>query len=454
MVVIAVALDDAKSDSFVLKISSSIVDLIVKASLILFFSVIAYSIFKSTNFNIVLTLLFAITLLISFNGTKSIYAALTLSFVAVFPICGAEIIIKPSSNVVLLLSTITVCIYVAFATLSEKQELIALVSLIGLAVINVVMLFVVVDSLGMTLLLGSIVTAVFIIKVGGSHIVLTIATAIGMTLRAFIVRVFASTLYFFKGIKELPSNWWENTFVIDIKTSPELLPGISKTYPSLSFWSQISNFKSETKSSYLYFLLPVMSIVFFLPAYLYRLSIKGTSWFYWPLFFLLRPLPTSIKKNYRERDLCFPILNPLVAFSSILCVLMGVVSLVSLDGLSNFVDFPGVPTYLEYILIVDWANVRIWEWLFLGVALVGFCRVWIASRAIANYKTGIDYSEVASWSLGAMHILNRLHSFLVIISLAVAFGSVAVHILPEQLEYIMPSIWIEAVQNFYGVYKS
>jgi hypothetical protein len=113
--------------------------------------------------------------------------------------------------------------------------------------------------------------------------------AFGLWLRTIGIRVGATLRYFGPGIREVPRNFRHTLFVIDIRHSPELMPGISTTVSGDAPYTShyiFRLFQEETT-----WLLKVSAIlvflIFFIPAYLYRLSIKSTCWVYLPLVYVV-----------------------------------------------------------------------------------------------------------------------------------------------------------------------
>ncbi len=187
-----------------------------------------------------------------------------------------------------------------------------------------------------------------------------VGAGVGFAVRTVMIRL-AATLRFllFDGIRSLPENWLENNFIIDTATPAELVPGIGKHHEKFTLNGVINEFKRRDKVRKLLFFLVIP--IWFIPVFLYRLNIKSTCWFYWPLAFLLRPLPTDDRSERRQRDLCWPWTNPAQLVLIGLGILWFGVSLVCLLGakpLSSLPDWPAVSFWLEYLFILDWSRLE------------------------------------------------------------------------------------------------
>jgi len=274
----------------------------------------------------------------------------------------------------------------------------------------------------------------------------------GYAARAITIRL-AATLRFLvpDGIKSLPDNWRENNFVIDTMTPAELVPGIGKRNESLTLNGVINRLKeADIALKFAFFLfIPI----WFIPVFFYRLNIKATCWFYWPLAFLLRPLPTDDRMERRQRDLCWPWTNPaqlsLIIGSGALGLFAVFASLIEIESLLGFAGWSGVPFWLEYLFILDWSRLEPWHWANLSIAVTGIAMLLIAGNAVAAYKAGLDYGQETPWSLPAMHLLWRLRTLAVVATLLLALGSVVVHLQPGWLDYL-PARQAQAVAEFYG----
>ncbi|CAD6879946.1 hypothetical protein [Methylomonas albis] len=111
-------------------------------------------------------------------------------------------------------------------------------------------------------------------------IAIAIAIAMGVWTRSLLIRITASLRYCRSGLANLPNNWQQLLWIVDVKHEPELIPGLNQTTDDLSLNRLLSD--DQKFATY-----PV-AVVLFLPALLWRWSLKSTLWMWWPVALLLR----------------------------------------------------------------------------------------------------------------------------------------------------------------------
>lgn len=110
---------------------------------------------------------------------------------------------------------------------------------------------------------------------------------LGILLRGFAIRLFATLKNPLAGLAQLPENWRESLLTIDFLHSPELLPQASVVDKDLSvkgLW--------ETRKKYFHVekvFLGILLLCLYLPAIAYRWSLKATAWLWFPLALSLTP---------------------------------------------------------------------------------------------------------------------------------------------------------------------
>ena len=304
---------------------------------------------------------------------------------------------------------------------------------------------------------GIVVVGLSIVPLAWPSIAVTVADiassaglALGWVVRAISSRIVATSRYPVEGAKSLPKNWFENSFVIDFTTDPELLPGIRHRKSIFTLSGMRKKSRKENNIWFRYAFYPIATILFFLPALLYRLHIKATCWLYWPLFYLLRPALTKDTTEMRRRELCFPLSNPIQALIVGLSIVWFAISLLHIDQLKQITGWTGAPVYWEYLLIMDWSSLKLWDWAHLVTAVTGVGMIWIAGNALGSYRNKVDYSEERPSMVKAMTGLRRTRTLAVIAALGIALGSVVINLKPELVEEYVP-VWAEGIQGFYSV---
>jgi hypothetical protein len=106
----------------------------------------------------------------------------------------------------------------------------------------------------------------------------------GIWLRSVLVRVVATLAHPWYGLRSLPANWRRVLWVLDLRHPPELVPDLQLWTKAFSMLEIQSILRSPGLMKKLFGLLAFAC--FFLPAMLYRWSIKSTLWLYWPLLWL------------------------------------------------------------------------------------------------------------------------------------------------------------------------
>lgn len=127
-------------------------------------------------------------------------------------------------------------------------------------------------------------------------------TVIGVLLRGLLIRWVATLSHLRAGLANLPRNWRETMLVIDLLHPPELLPQagrINYIFTVRGNWRNVTQKPSDAwgKIFSLTFLL-----AWYLPALVYRWSLKSSAWLWWPLAWALSsPLEGLDGKMSRER---------------------------------------------------------------------------------------------------------------------------------------------------------
>ena len=111
-----------------------------------------------------------------------------------------------------------------------------------------------------------------------------------------IVAIVLSLKYGYKNIK---TNWFYYTFLLDLRKTPEIMTDIEK-YKSIDSLYKFSNFSTMMKEKNSFFIKAtflIMYITLYPFAIFYRLSIKSTFWFYIPLLFVIKNPNLTTSQN-------------------------------------------------------------------------------------------------------------------------------------------------------------
>lgn len=103
-----------------------------------------------------------------------------------------------------------------------------------------------------------------------------------------VIRLWATLRHPLQGMTQLPQNWRETLWVIDLSHPPELIPQageVSVFFTVKSQWENLLIKKAIAEK-----LLAASLILFFYPpALAYRWSLKASAWLWFPLILLLKP---------------------------------------------------------------------------------------------------------------------------------------------------------------------
>ena len=302
-----------------------------------------------------------------------------------------------------------------------------------------------VDSSPVLVAIGFLLVAMALMGLPAAVIVLVLA-----------VRIFATLACLPQGLRSMPENFRVLVLCTSPAQIPELVPGLNDTNSPYSFlgfrrvmipdgtsWS----IRWVTEVIYL-----VWAVILFAPAWLYRLSIKSTAWFWWPLAFLGADLgPRKNPKLVR-----FRITGSLWARTTILVSCLSLLAFISgslfLDG-TIFKTNP-LLTPLGYLLIIDWEP-RLWQLSAISASALSLTLVFLVNSASGEYEIARDSGTRADIEAAErkFYSLERLARFrlLVVISFWLLVGGQALLFLNGKYCWLKVSPSIERfAQTIYG----
>jgi hypothetical protein len=233
---------------------------------------------------------------------------------------------------------------------------------------------------------------------------------------SIVIRVAATLFYLRSGVRTLPVNFRRLVFCTSPAQLPELVPGLEKEATSYLRFSRMSIMFSSWEglilswrrlllSRYrsplgivlapfvvLFTLLSlfVIYIIFFLPPWLYRITIKSTTWFWWPLAFLGGDLEQIHRpKLFRKR-----VMGTLWAKATVL---------MSGGFLVAFVAAHAGPLMFEpndllfpagRLLNIDWTSLWTWQVCGLATAVLSVAVVFLFDEVFAEYQYAEENQEI------------------------------------------------------------
>jgi outer membrane protein OmpA-like peptidoglycan-associated protein len=278
------------------------------------------------------------------------------------------------------------------------------------------------------------------------------------------IRVVATFAHFRAGLIELPRNFRRLTFCTSPAHVPELMPGEANNTKksthhfdsTFTFDSLISSLTKQTRSDVaaVAFTILVM-IICFVPPWLYRITIKSTTWFWWPLAFL----GDDLRRARDPRRFHLKIWGTLWAKAS---VGMAALTLGGF-GFSNFLLTPGVLernpllTPIGYFFLFDW-TVDPWQVCALVAAVLSVMIVFGVDDAVgelANAQTndneGLHKRKVAATKLGWWERVARLR-LLFLLAFWLMVGAQATLVVNSQkCWFTLPAVAQAWAIKMYGV---
>jgi len=253
-----------------------------------------------------------------------------------------------------------------------------------------------------------------------------ILPGLGMSLGVFIfsllIRVAATLRYICPGVRSLPRNFRRLILCTSPRQEPELVPGLSEaTQFKLSSQLQYFRFAHGTNDvfdrvrAYL-ITLPAM-LILFIPGWLYRVTLKSTALFWWPLAFL----GGDLKQAKNPTLFHWKIRRSLWAKTSIALSIATIVSFIIANLVLTGAVLHNNPllTLFGYFLLVDW-NLRPWQVLTVVIAALSIGIVyWVddvgGDFSYARQQQDNELLTRAERRFGWIERLTRLRLVLVVV---------------------------------------
>ena len=218
------------------------------------------------------------------------------------------------------------------------------------------------------------------------------STCIAVFVVSLAVRTAATLRHLGSGVRALPHNFRRLVLCTSPAKVPELVPiqpGDGFTLPG-----PLQRFRAErnTDPAFAYLFYPVAMPMWFLPGWLYRLTLKSTAWFWWPLAFLGDELRQAKDPTLFRRQT----VRSLWGMTSIALSFITIVTFVVANFVLNGAIFRANPllTMFGYVFVVDWA-VAPWQLLALASALLSVAMVYRLDYVGGEYQHAIDVRNPA-----------------------------------------------------------
>jgi len=271
-----------------------------------------------------------------------------------------------------------------------------------------------------------------------------------------VCRTGATLRHLPQGVLQLAGNWRENNFQVDVSIPAEVIPGIRDHDSQLSldgFLSEVfSDRARDDMEAAQKVAAPLLTIIYFFPAFLYRLNIKATCWFWWPLAYLLKPVPEIEDAEDQKHELTKAYRNPAELFP--LLIGGGILIWVfhhyyNAAGNAQLQDPRAVWLPIRVFLGLEWGYIAPWHWALLCLELSGIAILWLGGEALSYHRDHWKRKPPANlrWKLPVLSFLSRvkLLSFLVFIGLGLGMCLVTF----QEWQKYLPAPLLQRLENFY-----
>ena len=181
-----------------------------------------------------------------------------------------------------------------------------------------------------------------------------------LAIATLVIRTSASVSYFVIGIKSIPQNFRQIVFCTSLVHIPEIVPGLHLTKSNFAttraLVSLFPNKFIKPEGMFDKFILFPASgalaiFILFFPAWLYRLTLKSTAWFWWPLAFL----GGDLQRATNPRVFHWQVMGSLWAKASIGVAIGTLLAFAVANFYPTLISDNPLLTPLGYLLLVDWS---------------------------------------------------------------------------------------------------
>jgi hypothetical protein len=220
-----------------------------------------------------------------------------------------------------------------------------------------------------------------------------------LVFQPFIVRIGATIVGVLRepaaAIQAIPTNWARVTLATDTFFAPELVPEHPvRTFQSFMLW--VRKGPSHTSTQLRWMLAPLTIAVVFLPALLYRWSLKVTSIIYAPLVFVAHSTFSESEDLRTKLELIKRgDLSRIRVFFGVVAIALFVVKLVLMMNLPGFADWwNGHPVSRFLALYVAPAEIPKWQLAEFANSLLAIGAMVFARHALLRYDLQHPWPEV------------------------------------------------------------
>ncbi len=280
---------------------------------------------------------------------------------------------------------------------------------------------------------------------------------------SLIIRIAATLRYICPGMLAMPQNFRRLVLCTSPLHEPELLPNLGEASSQFTAKQSLRIFreklrtgdKMERLTALIFY--PFGLVIWFLPAWFYRLTLKSTAWLWWPLAFLgntphAANNPEWFYRRFAEARLSKH-LRSLSIFSLLIFLTMSIWRTLG-DGKLPENPFLSV---VGYAFSIDWSTT---PWQLLGVAgsILSIATIYLVDLNYRKYRVAIDTcdKDLADSAIRNFRFVERLERLrtLLFLTYCVIVGLHAFLIFNSQSCWFSPTQGFSAkIQLLYGRYS-
>jgi hypothetical protein len=337
---------------------------------------------------------------------------------------------------------------------------------VGFLTIEMILAFVFISSI-FFFTMGTLVQVVFPhvdpIEIGsgkGPIALLTLGMILGVPLGFLIlgilIRSGATLAHLREGFKNLPRNFRLLTLCMSPAQQPELIPGVdSASQFSLSGIREGLQ-SDDPKTTVGFFIVKawffIIAVILFGPAWFYRLTIKSTAWFWWPLAFLGGDLGGAPNLKLVH----WKIMGSLWAKTTILLSCASITAFLVTNLVFDGAMFEGNPllTPLGYLLLIDWTP-RVWQISAVAVSVLSIILVFLTNSLSGEYRIAQEAGDArgiraAARKFDLLQRLARLRLLFAIMFWGLVGTHAVLYVNSQRCWFVPPAHFEEWTKIIYG----
>ena len=216
----------------------------------------------------------------------------------------------------------------------------------------------------------------------------------GLWVLSLFARIIATMRHLVPGVRALPRNFRRLVFCTSPRQEPELMPGLGEQFGLSAAVRSFHRYRAGNilERVVAFVGVPTVILILLLPGWFYRVTLKSTSWFWWPLAFL----GSDLRHAHNPAEFRRRTLSSLWAKATIAATLLTLVGFLITNFLLNAAVFDANPllTVLGYFLLFDWSSPP-WQLLLLATSVLSLSIVFLIDDTGGQYRVGVQTGDIA-----------------------------------------------------------